>query len=168
MIFRVVAALLFTAVGAIIGFSLTDRLRRAKKSCNAVEHLLRRTIFIIGTRREDVYGLCRNIKNDENLKCLSFLQKLPDEYRTGEDFHIMWRTALDDENYIGGEEKEILYRFGEILGRSDSASQIAQINGFIRELEQLSALRRQELLKKGMLYRGAGLLFGIMAGILVL
>lgn len=168
MIFRVVAALLFTAVGTVIGFSLTDRLRSAKKSCSSVEHLLRRSIYIIGMCREDVYGLCRNLKSDENLKCLKFLQKLPDEYRAGEDFHTIWRKSLESENNIGGEEKEILYRFGEILGRSDSASQISQINGFLKELEQLSQLRRQELLKKGRLYQGAGVLFGIMAGILIL
>ncbi len=168
MIFRVAAALIFTAVGAVIGFSLTDRLRSAKKSCNSVEHLLRRSIYIIGIRREDVYGLCRNLKGDVNLKCLKFLQKLPYEYRTGEDFHTIWRESLDSEKNICSEEKEILYRFGEILGRSDSVSQISQINGFLKELEQLSELRRQELLKKGRLYQGAGVLFGIMAGILVL
>lgn len=168
MIFRVAAALIFTAVGAVIGFSLTDRLRSAKKSCGSVEHLFRRSIYIIGMCREDVYVLCRNLKSDENLKRLKFLQKLPDEYRAGEDFHILWRSALDDENGVGSEEKEILYRFGEILGRSDSTSQISQINGFLKELEQLSQIRRQELLKKGRLYQGAGVLFGIMAGILVL
>lgn len=168
MIFRVAAALIFTAIGALIGFSLTDRLRSAKKSCNGVEHLFRRAIFIIGTRGEDVYGLCRSLKNDEQLKCLAFLQKLPQEYKSGEDFHALWRNALDSEQNICAEEKELLYRFGEILGRSDSASQIAQINGFMTELEQLSTMRREQLLKKGRLYRGAGLLFGIMAGILVL
>lgn len=168
MIFRVAAAIIFTAIGAIIGFSLTDRLRSAKKSCNGVEYIFRKGIFLIGTRGEDVYGFCRNLKADEQLKYLKFLQKLPEEYRAGEDFHHLWQNALDGEQNVGKEEKELLYRFGDILGRSDSASQVAQINGFLKELEHLSNMRRDELMKKGRLYRGAGLLFGIMAGILVL
>ncbi len=168
MIFRVATALIFTAIGGIIGFSLTDRLRNAKKSCNSVEHIFQRGIFLIGSRGEDVYGFCRSLKADEQLKNLRFIQKLPDEYKANEDFHQLWRIALDSEQNLCNEEKELLYRFGEILGRSDGQSQVAQIKGFLNELEQLSIMRHNELLKKGRLYRGAGLLFGIMAGILVL
>ena len=60
MIFRIAAALAFTAIGGIIGFSLSDKLRSAKKNCRAVDHLLQRASFLIGSRSEDVYTICRD------------------------------------------------------------------------------------------------------------
>lgn len=168
MIFRIAAALAFTAIGGIIGFSLSDKLRSAKKNCRAVDHLLQRASFLIGSRSEDVYTICRELKADSELKNLRFLQLLPDRYIAGENFHICWENALDSEENIGDEEKEILLGFGAVLGKSDSAAQISAINGLRQELEALTAVRREDLVKKGRLYRTAGLLFGVMAGILVL
>lgn len=168
MIFRVAAALIFTAVGAVIGFSLADRLRDERKSCGAVGHLLQRSAFLIGSRCEDVYSICRNLKNDVELKCLRFLQVLPNYYIAGEDFHRLWSNALDEERNVGKEEKELLYRFGAMLGRSDKDAQLSEIRSLMSELDDISGMRRDALIKKGRLYRAAGLLFGVMAGILVL
>lgn len=168
MIFRVAAALIFTAVGAVIGFSLADRLRDERKSCGAVGHLLQRAAFLIGSRCEDVYSVCRDLKKDTELKCLGFLQLLPNYYIAGEDFHRLWNCALDSEQNIGKEEKELLYRFGGMLGKSDKNAQLSEIHSLMSELEDVSGMRRDALVKKGRLYRVAGLLFGVMAGILVL
>lgn len=168
MIFRVAAALIFTAVGALIGFSLADRLRDARKSCRAVGHLFQTASFLIGSRAEDVYSVCRHLKADDGLKCLGFLRLLPDGYIAGEDFHRLWNDALESDNNIGKEEKELLSRFGAMMGKSDSAAQLGEIRSLQAELEAVSGLRRDALLKKGRLYRVTGLLFGIMAGILVL
>lgn len=168
MIIRVAAAFFFTAAGAVIGFSLADRLREERRSCGAVGHLLQSATFLIGSRYEDVYGVCKCLKNDNELKRLAFLQNLPDEYKAGEDFHLLWRKALDSEKNLASDEKELLYRFGEILGKSDSSSQLSEIRCIQKELESLSELRREALVKKGRLYRAAGVLFGVMAGILVL
>lgn len=168
MVFRVAAAVLFTVVGGIIGFSLSDRLREAGKSCQAVEHLLRKCAYLVGKRHEDVYGICRQLKSDEQLRRFTFIVNLPVEYKVGEDFHIIWRNVLKDERNAGKGELDLLYRLGEILGRSDSENQRENIEALICEAEELSAMHRDEMLKKGRLYRGAGLLFGVMAGIIVL
>ncbi|MDE7225648.1 MAG: stage III sporulation protein AB, partial [Ruminococcus sp.] len=66
------------------------------------------------------------------------------------------------------EERELLARLGEILGSSDSASQIEAVSGLQAELKKIDDIHRENLIKKGRLYRAAGLLFGIMAGILIL
>lgn len=168
MIFRVAAALAFTAVGAVIGFSLADRLRSVRKTCGAVGHMFQSAAFLIGTRHEDVYGICRHFKNDDELKCLTSLKFLPDKYIAGEDFHELWYRAIETETNVGKEEKELLYRFGAMLGKSDSDAQIGEIRALLLELDSISGMRRDDLLKKGRLYRIAGLLFGVMAGILVL
>ena len=97
-----------------------------------------------------------------------FINFLPDEYRFGEDFHRQWENAIDKGFGGNSEERELLMRFGEILGRSDSAAQLKAIQNLERELEAVENLRNEALLKKGRFYRGTGILFGIMAGILVL
>lgn len=168
MIFRIGAALLFTAVGGVIGYSLADRLREAKRICIGIEQLFTSAEFIIGRRGDDVYGFCRSLKRDKQLSCLGFIRYLPDEYRFGENFHKQWRSAVDHGFHGNKEEKDLLLRFGDILGRSDSEAQLSAIHNFQRELDEITEQRREALLKKGRLYRGTGLLFGIMAGILVL
>ena len=166
MIFRIGAALLFTAVGGVIGYSLADRLREAKNICSGIEQLFGSAEFLIGRRGDDVYGFCRSLKRDKQLSCLGFIRYLPDEYRFGENFHKQWRSAVDRGFHGDKEEKDLLLRFGDILGRSDSDAQLSAIHSFQRELDAITEQRREALLKKGRLYRGTGLLFGILEGIL--
>ncbi len=168
MIFRVAAALIFTAIGGFIGYSLADRLREAKRVCGGIKQLFHTAEFIICRRGDDVYSFCRNLKGDKQLYCLGFIHLLPDEYRFGEDFHRQWENAIEKGFGGNSEERELLLRFGEVLGRSDSAAQLKAIHNLERELEAVECQRSEALLKKGRLYRGTGLLFGIMAGILVL
>lgn len=168
MIFRIGAALLFTAVGGIVGYSLADRLRDARNICTAIEQLLQLAEFNIGRRGDDVYTFCRRLKKDKQLTCLGFIELLPVEYTFGQNFHILWKNAVESGFTGNREERELLLRFGEMLGRSDAATQLGTIGTFRTELQAISEQRYEALHKKGRLYRGTGLLFGIMAGILVL
>lgn len=166
--FRIIAALAFTSAGGLIGFSMADRLQEARKICNDISSLFQRAGFLIGYRCDDVYAVCRNLKADSELKNLSFLQYLPDEYTAGEDFHSRWNQALEFQKNLGREEKELLTYFGSVLGKSDVSGQLSSISEMRRELERISEIRLENLQKKDRLYRSTGLLFGIMAGILVI
>lgn len=168
MIFRVGAAVLFTVIGGVIGYSLADRLREARNICVSIGQIFRSAEYIICRRGDDVYSFCRSLKEEKQFTCLGFVNFLPDEYKSGEDFHKLWRDAVESGFYGNKEEKELLIRFGEILGRADCSAQLSEIYDLERELEAIMVLRRDALLKKGRLYRGTGLLFGVMAGILVL
>ena len=66
------------------------------------------------------------------------------------------------------EERDILLRLGDILGKSDCSAQRSAIDAMNTELAEISSRRSEILLRKGRLYRSAGILFGIMAGILVI
>lgn len=168
MIFRIFSALILTSIGGIIGFSMADKLRESRRICEEIDHLFQQTAFFITYRQDDVYTICRNLKSDPELKHLTFLKNLPDCYNTGEDFRRLWTDALESQKNISGEELEILVHFGCILGKSDAQSQAESISGLQKELSRITEIRTENLLKKGRLYRSAGLLFGIMAGILVI
>jgi stage III sporulation protein AB len=168
MIFRVAAALIFTAIGGVIGYSLADRLREAKRICGGIGQLFHKAEYYICRRGDDVYTFCRKLKEDKHLACLGFVKLLPDEYRFGADFHKQWQEAVENGFQGNTEELGLILQLGEILGRSDAAAQLKSIHNLERELEAIENLRNDALLKKGRLYRGTGLLFGVMAGILVL
>ncbi len=166
--FRILSALAFTAVGGIAGFSMADKLRETRRICEEINHLFQQTVFFITYRQDDIYAICRNFKSDNELKHLTFLQSLPESYSAGEDFRKIWNNAVVSQKNIGTEERELLVHFGSILGKSDAQSQAEAISGFMKELDRITEIRTENLLKKGRLYRSAGLLFGVMAGILVI
>lgn len=168
MIFRIFSALILTAVGGIIGFSMSDKLSESRRICEEIGHLFRQTAFFITYRQDDIYTICRNLKADNELKHLTFLQNLPDGYNTGEDFRKIWSSAVGSQKNLGSEESELLAHFGSILGKSDADSQAESISAFQKELDRITEIRTENLLKKGRLYRSTGLLFGVMAGILVI
>lgn len=165
---RIIAAFSFTSAGGIIGFSMADKLKEAQKICDEINNLFQRTSFLIGYRCDDVYAVCRNLKSDSEFKDLTFLQYLPDEYNAGEDFRHCWNQALESQKNLGKEEKELLAYFGSVLGKSDVDGQLSSISEIRKELERIYAVRLENLQKKGRLYRTTGLLFGVMAGILVI
>ncbi len=165
---RLAAAVIFTAMGGIIGAAMADKLRRGCKRLSEIQHLLGRVGYWIGSREDDVYAVCRKIKDEDVLPGMSFIGKLPDSYRSGENFHLRWTSAVQGSHDIGEREKELLTELGRILGAGDKASQLNSIKALERETERLRNEQTEQLAKKGKLYTSAGLLFGVMAGILAI
>lgn len=168
MILRFLAAVSFTMIGGIVGFSMADKLNQSRKICGEIGYLFQRTSFFITYRQDDVYTICRSLKSDSELKNLTFIAELPECYRTGEDFRQLWDSAVRSQKNIDNEEAELLLHLGAVLGKSNAESQAEAIAGLTAELERITQIRTENLLKKGRLYRSAGLLFGVMAGIIVI
>ena len=168
MIFRISAAIIFTVAGGLIGCSLAEKLNEKRRICAEIEHLFQRIKILLNRKSEDVFAICRELKSDSSLKSLKFIRYLPEKISAGENFRREWHKSLEKDDCTGQEERELLSRLGEILGSSDSASQIEAVSGLQAELKKIDDIHRENLIKKGRLYRAAGLLFGIMAGILIL
>ena len=167
MLLRIAASAAFVAAGGLIGFRLADKLRREQELCAVIGCLLRRTAFLVGYRSDDVYAVCAELKRDSELAPLTFLQLLPAEYERGSDFRACWENAVISAHYCSDDES-LLLRLGRIIGRSDSASQLDSIRALEVTLADLERRRRESYLRKGRLYRSVGLLFGVMAGIMVI
>lgn len=168
MILRMVSALSFTAIGGIVGFSMSDKLKESCIICNEIDYLFQQAAFLITYKQDDVYAICRTLKANSELKNLTFLKNLPDIYKTGENFREIWADAVESQKNICSEEKSLLLHFGCILGKSDAEGQAESISAMQNELNHIREAHTENLLKKGRLYRCVGVLFGVMAGILVL
>ena len=116
MMLRLISALLFTAAGTAAGVMLSQRLAKEREICRETGDLLRSTALQIRHRGADVYELSTGLKESRVLDSLTFLRSLPEKYKFGEDFHEMWRKALDGQRDIPIDERRILSRLGELLG----------------------------------------------------
>lgn len=167
MLVKLSASLIFVIIGGVVGFSMADKLRTDRRLCNDISHLLQRTIFLVGYRADDVYSVCSELKSDSELRGLTFLEVLPERFAVGRDFRKCWNEAVNSQNFQS-EERDILLRLGAVLGKSDRQSQVESIRQLQTELAALTEKRSSDYLRKGRLYRSVGLLFGVMAGILVI
>lgn len=168
MLIRVIAALLFTAAGGAFGCMRSEQLRRRTEVCHQAEELMRVCEFHIRYDGADVYALSGLLKNSGSFGRLSFIQGLPAEFEPEQSFSSSWSAALHTQPELPDDEREILTRFGSVLGSADTEGQIRQIEGLIGELERLEDRRMEEYLRKGKLYRSLGLLTGVLAAVLVL
>jgi stage III sporulation protein AB len=167
MLIRFVAAVMFTASGCFAGITFSDKLRSQQKVCEVLIYLLQRVKFLVCYRCDDIYEVCKSLRADDEMKLFSFVDRLPDSYGHNCDFRSIWENEVRSEN-IPEKETDILLQLGNVLGRSDRESQSAAIDQLLKEAEALSVLRRENYIKKSGLYRSAGLLMGLMAGIIVI
>ena len=167
MLIRILAAAMFTAAGCFAGITFSDKLRSQQKVCEVLIYLLQRVKFLVCYRCDDIYEVCKSLRADDEMKLFSFVDRLPDSYVHNCDFRSIWENEVRLEN-IPEKETDILLQLGNVLGRSDRKSQSAAIDQLLKEAEALSVLRRENYIKKSGLYRSAGLLMGLMAGIIVI
>ena len=168
MMLRLISAILFTAAGATVGVMLSQRLANEREICRETGDLLRSTALQIRHRGADVYELSSGLKASRALSALTFVRYLPEKYQFGEDFHEMWKNALDSQSEIPDDERRILVRLGELLGTSDIAGQLSSIALLEDELMAVKDKREENYRRRGKLFRSVGVLAGAMTGILVI
>lgn len=168
MLLRLIAAVMFAAAGAVIGFSKAEGLRNDLELCRETGELLRMSAILIRFQGLDVYQLSARLKNSSDLHKLTFLNSLPEGFSEEENFHDLWKKAVSGQENIPEEERMILLNFGEIIGTSDIPGQMTSIEAIGAELSGIESRRRENFIRKSRLYRSTCTLFGIMAGILII
>ncbi len=163
---RIIAALMFTFAGAFAGGAFSFRLRERRELCRSIGLLLDEAAVGIRCRGADVYELSRIFRRDTGLSGLTFLNGLPECFEPGQDFRGQWQEALTQQE-LPDEERQLLAEFGDSLGKSDAEGQLSVIEGLKERLRRITVSREEAYSQKGRMYRSVGVLFGVMAGILV-
>ena len=164
---RIFAALMFPAAGALAGSAVSLRLRERRELCRCIGLMLNNTAIMIRCTAADVYELTGRLRITPGLSALSFIGELPDRFEPGRDFHEVWSEALSAQE-MPDEERQILSELGSALGRSDAEGQLSLIEGLNERLKRITSAREEAYDRKGRMYRSVGILFGVMAGILVI
>lgn len=168
MLFRIISAVIFSVAGAVTGVAFSERLKTELEICRNIREIFTTSAMLIRCRAVDVYTLCSELRENGRFCGLAFLQKIPENYSQGDDFHEIWENAVNSQKNIPDDEKRLLCDFGGILGRSDIEGQTVSINALAESAEILEKKRLQAYQRKGKLYRSVGMLFGVMVGILVI
>lgn len=167
MIIKFTGIILIIICSTMAGVMASDKLKGYYKNCILIEETANRIGIMIKYRSLDVYGISSELKKSEAFSELEFIKNLPDDF-VEESFESVWNRAVNSDNSIGDEEKRALISFGETFGASDTQGQLSSIEMLIENLKNTEQKRRAEYEKKGRLYRCAGLLAGIMTGIMIL
>ncbi len=169
MIFRFIGIALIVICCFTAGAKASDRLKKYCESCNLIEEILNRTGIMIKYGSINIYGIISELKKSESLSGMDFIKNLPDDFENySGGFSDLWQKAVNSDVNIGDEEKSFLISFGEKFGSADISGELSGIEMLSENIRITSEKRRQEYEKKGRLYRSAGLLAGIMTGILIL
>ncbi|MDE5619727.1 MAG: stage III sporulation protein AB [Ruminococcus sp.] len=168
MLFRIVAAVLFSTAGGIAGISFSERLKTELELCKSIREMFMNSAMIIRCRAVDVYYLSSELRQNGQLFRLTFLNEIPESYSQQDDFHEIWKNAVNSQKNLPDDEKKLLCDFGEVLGRSDIEGQLVSINALEETAVMLEKKRSEACSQKGKLYRSVGMLFGVMVGILVI
>ena len=163
---RILAALMFTFAGTFAGGAFSFRLRERREVCRCIGLLLNEAAVGIRCRGADVYELSVIFRSSPGLSALTFLEGLPEHYEPGRDFRGQWREALSGQQ-LPEDEFQLLSEFGEIIGKTDTEGQLSIIEGLKERLGRITVSREEAYSQKGRMYRSVGVLFGVMAGILV-
>ncbi len=102
-------------------------------------------------------------ETSKSYEILSFIKNI----ETDGNIHNSWKNAVLG-SVMGNEEKEIMILFGNSLGTTDINGQISTIKVYRKRLENLYKKISEEYSSKGRMYRSAGVLIGIMAGIMLI
>lgn len=167
MLLRLTASLMFVAAGGLAGAHFSYKLSKRREVCREIDCLLRSCEVLIRCNAMNVYDIFSRLRNNAELSSLEFLRELPLTYTEGGNFHIQWQRALDSQAFPD-EEKQLLEEFGGVLGTSDIQGQKAAIESLSERVRGLEKRRSELCLQKCRLYRSIGVLFGVMAGILVI
>lgn len=165
---KAMAFIFFVTAGAIGGICISERMKLFRDTCRDIRGILEQIAVLIRFREMNVYEISAELKRNNLYAGLGFLQKLPDTYTTGEDFHYIWNTAVRDESCIGKEEQQCLIEFGAVLGTSDINGQLTAIKTAIEKIRIIELHRNEEYANKNKMYRSVGVLFGAMTGIMLM
>ncbi|MBR2283633.1 MAG: stage III sporulation protein AB [Ruminococcus sp.] len=165
---RLTAAVLLTIAGTLWGWSRAAGLDRRLVICREAEMLLQSCDYLIRSRADDVYAICRELKRGSGFGSLSFISQLPDAFIPGHAFSDDWRNAVSGQDDMPPELSGLLIRFGSALGTSDITGQLSAIAVFSEELSHMTAGSEEDRRRLGRLYRTVGILTGMMAGIIVI
>lgn len=168
MFFRIIAAVMFSVAGGIAGISFSERLKTELELCRNIREMLLSSAVIIRCRADDVYAIGAELKQNKSLEKLTFLQEIPEKYNPEENFHEIWTDSVSLQKNLPEDAKRILCDFGSMLGQSDIEGQLVSIDALAENAAVLEKKYSEIYSQKGRLYRSVGMLFGIMAGILII
>ncbi len=161
MLIRFAGVSLIVICGFLWGMSRSDSYRGKLKICDEILIIIRRTSSLIrcGCDTWEIIG---------ELKAESVIfSEIPVELSPDADINELLLRSIEN-SAADSEAKTLLIRYCKELGTSDYDGQMSMLSSLTELAAELRERRSAEYAKYGRLYRAAGILFGLMAGIAII
>lgn len=160
---RLVGLIFVFLTGCLIGIQRSAQLKKRVR----ILRLLQSMVNDLGTQLRfqtpTVWELLSFLCAQELYQPLGFLGQVSDSER----FFDGWRTAVEQDFTLQGEEKQLLTELGSVLGTTDTEGQLSALELIGTRLCQLTAEAQQSAEEKGKLYRALGILGGAAAAVVL-
>ena len=166
--FRLTAAVLICVIGYLSGQTMTEMLKKKECAAENIALLVDKTEYLVRERNLNIYEIFDQLRKNNSLNRFKFVQQFPKTFDVNTDIRSVMNGLIKADKGIQAEERELLQRFAERIGTSDSQGQAAFLESLAREAAALTERRKAEFREKSRLYNSVGLLFGVMAGILII
>ena len=132
------------------------RVSELKKIKNALNYFKSKIEFTYEPIKEILDGISKSVYRDEDN-----IFKIARDNMKLENISIAWNNAIESEEKIIEEDKEILKMFGKLLGKTDKKGQINEINLALEFINNQIEKAEQEMQKNTKLYKSLGLIIGV-------
>ena len=146
-------------------------LKSKAENMQQVRLMIEKLRLMIRYEAIEVSEISRRLAEDDSLSGLRFLGELWKNaslfYEGNETFCACWRRAVETDWTFSGEERDLLYNIGDILGSCDCEGQLSALSLCGSEADRLAALAREAYAAKGRLYRSLGAVAGALIAIII-
>ena len=168
---KILGAILLVGVTTWMGLNASLRLRRrettARDFASALEQLaamMSCELLPMPDALERLSDSAPETTRSFFKMCLHGMKELGDR-----PFSQIWKQSLECCGaWLGGQERAVLVRAGQILGRYGLEAQLSAIGGSVHRLRSLADSSAAEVKEKGRVYTALGVCSGVMAVIVLI
>ena len=161
MFVKAVGICLIVICGGLWGISKGAAYRKKVEICDEIISMLRRTSTLIRCNCCDTEDIINELKDISPI-----FKTMPDIIPVTEDINTLLCGCVEKAE-INDEEKRLLSGFCRELGTSDIKGQSDMLDSLTESASEIRSRRCSEYIRYGRLYRSIGILFGLMAGIVI-
>ncbi len=161
---KLIGAVMIIFGGGFWGISQSAALKKRKDTIEALITALSLLETEISYGKRDIKKILKGIGIAQNLWIFTNISDQLYEMSLSEAFNA---AVKNRDTYLSVEDKDILLTMAENLGKTDTQNQFKCISYTKKRLEAARLCAAEDCAGKGHLYRGAGILIGSMAAIIL-
>lgn len=152
---------------ALVGITLSDKLKKRVKEINSINHMLDEISILIRYKAMTVYEIINVLRENQMYNSLTFLNQISCNVQM--PFSEAWEKSIDNmQSDLNSSDKKLLKSFGCSLGTSDISGQLSSIEVFKADFSKIENDAIVLYDKKSKLYRSLGILCGMFLSIMLI
>ncbi|WP_067836838.1 stage III sporulation protein SpoIIIAB [Amphibacillus sediminis] len=166
-----IGAMLLIAATTLIGFDRSDRLKKRPQQLRQLKTALQIMEAEIIYSQHTIRSVCQHVSNQIPNPLAHFFNLIANKISDSDDLALLWTQELKQlKSYTALEQHEldILQQFGNTLGQFDTNQQQKQIQLTLVHLDRLLAEAHDNYLALSKVYRGIGVLSGILIALVLI